>query len=215
MSLLLTNNTQAKCNNPVFMELMAFEILILHELNQMGIMEGKKEGKITLASISNPFCSHLMSISHVPKPWDIKCTFLPLRFFCLERPWQVKPSCKDFYSTKSCWAQLVCVMLLQETEYAAENKTLGDMISNTTPKEKGRITSLLTGLLPCLSPVCMEKCQRSWDSLHKSNLSNSTSTELGDPGPSSPGTAIIFQQAMLSNNCLLKSSHYAEQHFHL
>lgn len=89
MSLLLTNNTQAKCNNPVFMELMAFEILMLHELNQMGIMEGKKEGKITLASISNPFCSHLTSISHVPKPWDIKCTFLPLQFFCLERPWQV------------------------------------------------------------------------------------------------------------------------------
>lgn len=47
----------------------------------MGIMEGKKQAKIILVSISNPFSSYLMSTSHVRGPQDVTCTFLPILFF--------------------------------------------------------------------------------------------------------------------------------------
>lgn len=80
MSLLLTNNSQAQSATGLAYEADGTWDPDIARAEPDGDNGGSAGGTITLASISNPFSSHLMSISQVPEPQDIKCTFLPPRF---------------------------------------------------------------------------------------------------------------------------------------
>lgn len=81
MSLLLTNNSQAQSAIACAYEAGGTWDPDIARAEPDGDNGGTGgEGTITLASISNPFSSHLVSISQVPEPQDIKCSFLPPRF---------------------------------------------------------------------------------------------------------------------------------------
>lgn len=161
-----------------------------------------------LASMSNPFSSHLVSISQVPEPQDIKCTFLPPCFcsYCSVYKKALAgltlfqgPLFNQVLQSTASLCQALCKELNMQ-----KNKTRGARrVSNAAQKRR---EASYPFSLDC---GCAEVQSTWWnvrgpESLHGSMqvilMAKSTSIQFYTR------KAVIFKQAMLSNNCLLKSS---------